>query len=60
VHYRPVHQHHGYRDTYGARTGRLPNAEWIGERTFSIPLSGGMSDQDAHDVVRALTQVFGA
>ena len=60
VHYRPVHQHQWYRDTFGARTGRLPNAEWIGERTFSIPLSGGMSDEDAHDVVRALGQVFDA
>jgi len=58
VHYRPVHQHPFYRQTYGARTGTLPNAEWIGARTFSLPLSAGMTDQDAADVVQALRQIF--
>jgi len=58
VHYRPVHQHPFYRQTYGARTGTLPNAEWIGARTFSLPLSAGMTDEDAADVVQALRQIF--
>ena len=39
VHYRPVHLHAYYRDTYGHRQGDYPTAEWIGERTFSLPLS---------------------
>jgi dTDP-4-amino-4,6-dideoxygalactose transaminase len=59
VHYRPVHLHPWYRRTHGARTGVLPNAEWIGARTFSLPLSAGMTDLDAADVVRALRQIFG-
>ena len=59
VHYRPVHQHPWYRLTYGARTGRLPNAEWVGARTFSLPLTGGMTDEDAADVVRALRLILG-
>jgi dTDP-4-amino-4,6-dideoxygalactose transaminase len=59
VHYRPVHQHEFYRRTYGARAGSLPNAEWVGARTFSLPLTGGMSDGDAADVVRALRRIFG-
>jgi dTDP-4-amino-4,6-dideoxygalactose transaminase len=58
VHYRPVHQHPWYQRSYGARTGTLPNAEWIGARTMSLPLSGGMSDADAADVVRALRLIF--
>jgi dTDP-4-amino-4,6-dideoxygalactose transaminase len=58
VHYRPVHEHPWYRRTYGARTGRLPNAEWIGARTFSLPLTGGMTDEDAADVVRALRLIL--
>jgi dTDP-4-amino-4,6-dideoxygalactose transaminase len=37
VHYRAVHEHRWYRETYGARTGSLPNAEWVSARTFSIP-----------------------
>jgi dTDP-4-amino-4,6-dideoxygalactose transaminase len=58
VHYRPVHLHPWYRRSFGARTGTLPNAEWVGEHTFSLPLTGGMSDQDAADVVRALRHIF--
>ena len=60
VHYRPVHQHPWYQRSYGARTGSLPNAEWIGARTLSLPLTGGMSDADAADVVRALRLIFSA
>ena len=58
VHYRAVHEHRWYRETYGARTGSLPNAEWVSARTFSIPLSPAVSDADAADVVRALRAVF--
>jgi dTDP-4-amino-4,6-dideoxygalactose transaminase len=58
VHYRPVHEHPWYRRTFGARTGRLPNAEWVGARTVSLPLTGGMTDDDAADVVRALRLIF--
>jgi dTDP-4-amino-4,6-dideoxygalactose transaminase len=59
VHYRPVHQHPWYHRTYGARTGHLPNAEWAGARTLSLPLTAGMTDEDAADVVRALRLIFG-
>ncbi len=58
VHYRPVHQHPWYQRTYGARTGSLPHAEWIGARTLSLPLTAGMSEADAADVVRALRLIF--
>jgi dTDP-4-amino-4,6-dideoxygalactose transaminase len=54
VHYRAVHLHSYYRRTLGARTGRLPNAEWASDRTFSLPLSPAVTDADAADVVRAL------
>jgi len=60
VHYRPVHLHPWYRRAYGARTGSLPNAEWVGERTFSLPLSASMTREDAADVARALRQIFAA
>ena len=47
-----------YRRTYGHREGDLPTAEWIGARTFSIPFSAAVTDEDAADVVRALHAVF--
>ena len=58
VHYRAVHEHPVYRARYRARTGRLPNAEWVSARTFSLPLGGAMTDGDAADVVRALRHIF--
>jgi len=58
VHYRAVHLHPWYRRTYGERTGTLPGAEWVSARTFSLPLSAGMTDDDVADVVRALRLVF--
>jgi dTDP-4-amino-4,6-dideoxygalactose transaminase len=58
VHYRAVHEHPYYRRVHGARTGRLPNAEWVSARTFSLPLTGGMTRDDAADVVRALRLIF--
>jgi dTDP-4-amino-4,6-dideoxygalactose transaminase len=58
VHYRPVHLHAYYRKTFGYREGDLPVAEWIGARTFSLPLSAALSDEDADDVVRALRLIF--
>ena len=58
VHYRPVHLHTYYRETYGYREGDFPNAEYVGARTFSVPLSAAVTDEDAADVVRALEIVL--
>jgi len=58
VHYRALHEHRYYRETFGARTGSLPNAEWVSARTFSLPLSPAVTDADAADVVRALRLVL--
>jgi dTDP-4-amino-4,6-dideoxygalactose transaminase len=59
VHYRPVHLHSYYRRAHGHREGDFPNAEHVGARTFSLPLSAAVSDEDAADVVRALRIVLG-
>jgi dTDP-4-amino-4,6-dideoxygalactose transaminase len=58
IHYTALHLHPYYRRTYGHRPGDFPNAEFIGARTFSIPFSPDLSDDDASDVVRALRQVL--
>lgn len=58
VHYRAVHLLDYYRRTF-PDAGPFPNADYISERTFSIPLSPAVSDQDASDVVRALREVLG-
>src|SRR5205085_12171290 len=60
VHFTPVHLHPYYRETIGGREGQFPNAEHIGERTFSLPLSSALSEEDVADVVAAVERAVGA
>ncbi len=57
VHYRPVHLHPYYRDRFGHRAGDFPNAEAIGQRTLSLPLSPALTETDVADVLEAMTKV---
>jgi dTDP-4-amino-4,6-dideoxygalactose transaminase len=54
VHYRAVHLHPYYREAFGYRPGDFPNAEWISDRTLSLPLSPKLTDEDVEDVVAAV------
>lgn len=58
VHYLPVHLHPFYRKTYGWKEGDFPNAEWIGERTISLPLSAALNEKDVEDVIAAFCKVL--
>ena len=58
IHYRALHLHAYYRDTYGYSRGDLPNAEWISDRTISLPLSPKLSDDDVDDVISAVTSIL--
>ena len=57
IHYRALHLHAYYRDTYGYGRGDLPDAEWISDRTISLPLSPKLSDDDVDDVISAVTSI---
>jgi len=58
VHYIPVHLHPFYRKTFGWKEGDFPNAEWIGERTISLPLSAALHREDVEDVIAAVYKVL--
>jgi dTDP-4-amino-4,6-dideoxygalactose transaminase len=58
IHYTALHLQPWYRKRFGFARGDFPAAESIGDRTFSLPLSAAVSDQDAADVVRALRIVL--
>jgi dTDP-4-amino-4,6-dideoxygalactose transaminase len=58
VHYVPVHLHPFYRKTFGWKEGDFPNAEWIGERTLSLPLSAALNEKDVKDVIMAFQKVL--
>jgi dTDP-4-amino-4,6-dideoxygalactose transaminase len=58
VHFIPVHLHKYYRERFGYKLGDYPNAEYIGERTVSLPMSAKLSRSDANRVVRAVREVI--
>lgn len=60
VHYLPVHLHPYYRKAFGWKRGQFPNAERIGDRTISIPISAALTDEDVDDVCRAFRKVLEA
>jgi len=54
VHYTAVHLHQYYREAFGYRQGAFPSAEWIADRTLSLPLSPKLTDSDVQDVIVAV------
>lgn len=58
VHYIALHLHPFYRRTYGYKPGDFPNAEWISQRTVSLPLSPKLSDKDVADVIAAVRGIL--
>jgi len=60
VHYRALHLHPYYREHLGHQPGDFPAAEWVGERTLSLPFSTRLRDEDVEDVIRAVRKVMTA
>ena len=59
MHYRGVHLHPYYRDTYGLAPGDFPVSSAISDRTLSLPLAPNVSEADQDDVVVALAELLG-
>jgi len=59
IHFRAVHLHPFYTETYGFAPGMFPRAEYYSDRTISLPLCPAMSDADADDVVAVVRKVIG-
>ncbi len=57
VHFTALHLHAYYCSRYGYVPGAFPNAEWIGGRTLSLPLSARLQDRDVDDVIDAVLDV---
>jgi dTDP-4-amino-4,6-dideoxygalactose transaminase len=58
IHYRALHLHRYFRETFGYARGDLPNADWISDRTLSLPLSPTLTDKDVEDVIRAVRRTL--
>lgn len=58
IHFIALHLHPYYRDKYGYKRGDFPNAEFVSDRTISLPLSAKLSDEDVQDVIRAVKKII--
>ena len=58
VHYRSLNLHAYYQKAFGYGPGQFPNAEWISDRTLSLPMSPGMTESDVDDVIVAVTETL--
>jgi dTDP-4-amino-4,6-dideoxygalactose transaminase len=58
VHYRGVHLHPFYAETYGLTRDHFPVASEISDRTLSLPLSPKVTEADQNDVVAALQDLL--
>ncbi|MEK9143921.1 MAG: DegT/DnrJ/EryC1/StrS family aminotransferase [Patescibacteria group bacterium] len=59
VHFNPVHLHEYYRKTFGYKKGEFPNAEFIGERTVSLPVGANLTQKDIRDVISGVSWLVG-
>lgn len=57
VHFIPVHRHKYYREAFGFKKGDFPNAEYVGERTVSLPLSGCLKEGEVARIVKAVREI---
>lgn len=58
VHYIALHLHPYYQEEYGYKRGDFPQAEWVSDRTISIPLSAKLTEKDTEDVIAAVKDIL--
>jgi dTDP-4-amino-4,6-dideoxygalactose transaminase len=54
IHFRALHLHPFYAERFGFRRGMFPNAEYISDRTLSLPLSAAMTDEEVDRTIEAV------
>jgi len=57
VHFIPVHCHPYYQKEFGYQRGDFKHAEYLYDRIVSLPLYPGMTEDDVHDVIRAVRSI---
>lgn len=58
IHYVALHLHPYYRETFGFVRGDFPNAEFVSDRTISLPFSPKLTDEDIDHIVSAVRKVL--
>jgi len=58
IHFLALHLSSYYKKRFGFKRGDFPNAEYISDRTISLPLSTKLTEEDINDVVEAVRKVI--
>ena len=58
IHFIALHLHPYYQDAFDYKRGDFPNAEFISDRTISLPLSAKLKDKDVEDVIRWVKNII--
>lgn len=58
IHYMGLHTHPYYIKAFNLSYKDFPNAQWVSERTISLPLSAKLTDNDVDDVITAVHKVL--
>ncbi|MEK6559651.1 MAG: DegT/DnrJ/EryC1/StrS family aminotransferase, partial [Planctomycetota bacterium] len=45
-------------NTFGFKRGNFPNAEFISDRTISLPLSAKLTEEETDDVIMAVKKII--
>lgn len=57
VHWRPLHLHPYYQDTFGWRADAFPAATTLWQRLISLPIFSAMRDEEVDAVIRAIKEI---
>ncbi len=57
VHFIPLHRHPFYKNTFGLTPEAFPSAEWLYERSISLPIYPGMTDAEVDYVIEQVTDL---
>lgn len=58
IHFIALHLHSFYREVYGYKRGMFPNAEYISDRTISLPFYPYMKDEEVEYVIDSVKKVI--
>lgn len=58
VHYVALHLHPFYQNEYGYKRGDFSNAEWISDRTVSLPFSAKLDIIDVNNIINTVKNVI--
>jgi dTDP-4-amino-4,6-dideoxygalactose transaminase len=57
VHYKAIFEH-PYYSRFSWTPEHYPNAQWVSDRTLSLPIASNLDDKDIHDVCNAMSKVL--